>query len=82
MSRQTLTDLVNGHIGMSPEMVLRLDMAFASGADTWLRMQTLRPRTGPQERPDADSNAAYRMPATRGGAESKDSQTPTAPKGI
>jgi addiction module HigA family antidote len=40
VTRQTLNDLVNGHRGISPEMALRLDMAFGGGADTWLRLQT------------------------------------------
>lgn len=40
VTRQTLNDLVNGHRGISPEMAIRLDMAFGGGADTWLRLQT------------------------------------------
>lgn len=40
VSRQTLNDLVYGRRGVSPEMALRLDMAFGGGADTWLRLQT------------------------------------------
>src|SRR5262245_8217046 len=39
VTRQTLNDLVNGHRGISPEMALRLDMAFGGGAETWLRLQ-------------------------------------------
>ena len=39
VTRQTLNDLVNGRRGISPEMALRLDMAFGGGADTWLRLQ-------------------------------------------
>jgi addiction module HigA family antidote len=39
VTRQTLNDLVNGRRGISPEMALRLDMAFGGGADVWLRMQ-------------------------------------------
>ena len=27
------------HRGISPEMALRLDMAFGGGAETWLRLQ-------------------------------------------
>ena len=40
VSRQTLNDLVYGRRGVSPEMALRLDMAFGGGAGTWLRLQT------------------------------------------
>lgn len=39
VTRQTLNDLVNGRRGISPEMALRLDLAFGGGADTWLRLQ-------------------------------------------
>jgi antitoxin HigA-1 len=39
VTRQTLNDLVNGRRGISPEMALRLDMAFGGGADVWLRLQ-------------------------------------------
>src|SRR4029453_5619247 len=40
VTRQTLTDLIHGHRGISPEMALRLDLAFGGGAETWLRLQT------------------------------------------
>ena len=40
VTRQTLNDLVNCRRGISPEMALRLDLAFGGGADTWLRLQT------------------------------------------
>ena len=40
VSRQTLNDLVHGRRGISPEMAIRLDLAFGGGADTWLRLQT------------------------------------------
>ncbi len=40
VTRQTLNDLVHAHRGISPEMAIRLDLAFGGGADTWLRMQT------------------------------------------
>jgi antitoxin HigA-1 len=39
VTRQTLNDLVNARRGISPEMALRLDMAFGGGADVWLRLQ-------------------------------------------
>ena len=40
ISRKQLSDLVNGHAGISPEMAIRLDKAFGGGAETWLRLQT------------------------------------------
>ncbi len=40
VSRKQLSDLLNGHAGISPEMAIRLDKAFGGGAGTWLRLQT------------------------------------------
>jgi addiction module HigA family antidote len=40
VTRQTLNDLVHARRGISPEMAIRLDLAFGGGAETWLRMQT------------------------------------------
>jgi addiction module HigA family antidote len=39
ISRKQLSDIVNCHAGISPEMAIRLDKAFGGGADTWLRLQ-------------------------------------------
>ncbi len=39
VTRQTLNNLVNGDSGISPEMAIRLEKAFGSTADLWLRMQ-------------------------------------------
>ncbi len=33
VSRKHLSDLVNGHSGISPEMAIRLDKAFGGGAE-------------------------------------------------
>lgn len=40
VSRKQLSDIVNCHAGLSPEMAIRLDKAFGGGAETWLRLQT------------------------------------------
>ena len=40
VTRKALSDLLNGHSGVSPEMAIRLEMAGWSTAETWLRMQT------------------------------------------
>lgn len=40
VSRKQLSDIVNGHSGLSPEMAIRLDKAFGGGAETWYRLQT------------------------------------------
>ncbi|MDM7945473.1 MAG: HigA family addiction module antitoxin [Oceanibaculum nanhaiense] len=39
VSRKQLSDLVNSHAGISPEMAIRLDKAFGGGAETWYRLQ-------------------------------------------
>ncbi len=39
VARQTLNNLVTGKAAISPEMAIRLEKAFGSTADTWLRMQ-------------------------------------------
>ncbi len=39
VSREQLSDVVNGHSGISPEMAIRLDKAFGGGANTWYRLQ-------------------------------------------
>ncbi|MFM0308354.1 HigA family addiction module antitoxin [Paraburkholderia sp. RL17-383-BIF-A] len=41
VSRQALTNLITGKAGISPEMALRLDLAFGGGAETWLQRQLL-----------------------------------------
>ncbi len=39
VSRSTLSRLVNGQIGVSAEMALRLSKAFGSTPEMWLRLQ-------------------------------------------
>jgi len=39
VSRKTLSAILNGRAGISPEMALRLSKAFGSTPDHWLRMQ-------------------------------------------
>ena len=40
VSRKQLSDIVNCHSGISPEMAIRLDKAFGGGAETWCRLQS------------------------------------------
>ena len=40
VTRQALSDLVNGKAGVSVEMSVRLSQAFGSTPETWLGMQT------------------------------------------
>ena len=40
VARHTLSRVVNGHAGISPEMAIRLEKAGWSNAEFWLRRQT------------------------------------------
>ena len=42
VTRKALSDLLNGHSGVSPEMAIRLEKVGWSQADFWLRMQLQR----------------------------------------
>ena len=39
VSRKQLSDIVNCHAGISPEMAIRLDKAFGGEAEMWSRLQ-------------------------------------------
>jgi len=40
VSRKTLSAILNGRAGISPEMAVRLSIAFATSAESWLNQQT------------------------------------------
>ena len=39
ISRKTLSELLNGHAGVSPEMAIRLSIAFNTTPEIWLKHQ-------------------------------------------
>ena len=39
VSRKTLSALLNGHFGISPEMVIRISKAFGGSAESWVIQQ-------------------------------------------
>ncbi|MCK9376978.1 MAG: HigA family addiction module antitoxin [Syntrophobacterales bacterium] len=39
VTRKTLSMLVNGHAGISPEMAIRLSQAFGRSPESWLQLQ-------------------------------------------
>jgi addiction module HigA family antidote len=39
VSRKTLSGILNGRAGISPEMAVRLSIAFGTSADSWLNQQ-------------------------------------------
>jgi addiction module HigA family antidote len=40
VSRKTLSSIINGKSGISPEMAVRLSIAFDTSAESWLNQQT------------------------------------------
>ena len=40
VSRKTLSSILNGRGGISPEMAVRLSIAFGTSAESWLSQQT------------------------------------------
>ncbi len=40
VSRKTLSASLNGRAGISPEMAVRLSIAFSTSAESWLKQQT------------------------------------------
>ena len=39
VTRKTLSMLLNGHAGISPEMAVRLSQAFGRSPESWLQLQ-------------------------------------------
>jgi addiction module HigA family antidote len=39
VSRKTLSSILNGRAGISPEMAVRLSIAFGTSAESWLNQQ-------------------------------------------
>lgn len=40
VSRKTLSGILNGRAGISPEMAVRLSLAFGTSAESWMNQQT------------------------------------------
>ena len=40
VARKTISKIVNGHGGITPEMALRLEIVFGTSAQAWMNMQT------------------------------------------
>ena len=40
VSRKTLSSILNGRAGITPEMAVRLSIAFGTSAESWLNQQT------------------------------------------
>jgi addiction module HigA family antidote len=61
VTRKALSDLLNGHSGVSPDMALRLELAGWSTAETWLRMQLQRNLWEARHRADAHALIVKRL---------------------
>jgi antitoxin HigA-1 len=62
VSRQSLSEVLNGHNGVSAEMAIRLEKAGWSNAETWLGVQTAYDLWQAKQR--ADSIHVKPYPAT------------------
>ena len=62
VSRQSLSELLNGHNGLSAEMAIRLEKAGWSNAETWLGVQLAHDLWRAQQRSDAIAVKRYPMP--------------------
>ena len=40
VSRKTLSSILNGHAGISPEMAVRLSIAFGTSSESWMDQQS------------------------------------------
>ena len=60
VTRHTLSRVINGQSGISPEMAIRLEKAGWSNADHWLRLQTSYDLAQARKRQDQIKVERYR----------------------
>jgi antitoxin HigA-1 len=60
VSRQSLSEVLNGHNGVSAEMAIRLEKAGWSNAETWLSVQTAYDLWQARQRADSIHVKPYR----------------------
>ncbi len=63
VTRKALSELLNGHSGVSPEMAIRLEKAGWSTAETWLRMQLQHDLWHAQRKAKGLKVAGFQQPA-------------------
>jgi len=63
VTRKALSDLLNGHSGVSPDMAIRLEKVGWSTADAWLRMQMQRDLWAARQRADTITVTRFPQPA-------------------
>ncbi|MXZ89670.1 MAG: HigA family addiction module antidote protein [Dehalococcoidia bacterium] len=62
VTRQALSDLINGRAGISIEMAFRLSKAFGSTPETWLGLQTAYDLWSAQDRARQLKVERFRLP--------------------
>jgi addiction module HigA family antidote len=62
VGRQALSNLINGHSGVSPEMAIRLSKAFGGTPEIWLRMQMAYDMAKIRDEADRIKVKPYRNP--------------------
>ena len=62
VTRQQLYNVINGRSSISPEMAVRLEMAFGGSAEIWLRMQGAHDLAKVREREIAVHRFVERVP--------------------
>lgn len=63
VSRTTLSRLINGQAGISPEMAIRLAKAFGATPDIWMRMQAAYDLAQARQHEDEIQVELYRPPS-------------------
>lgn len=64
VARHTLSRVLNGHAGISPDMAIRLEKAGWSSADFWLRRQTAYDLARARKRDDSIQVERYQPQPT------------------
>ncbi len=62
VTRKALSELLNGHSGVSPEMAIRLEKAGWSTAETWLGMQLQHDLWQAQRKAKGIKVSRFRLP--------------------
>jgi antitoxin HigA-1 len=63
VSRRTLSALLNGHAGISPDMAIRLSKAFGRSPESWLKLQLQYDLWQAQQRSDTIKVKHFSTPA-------------------
>jgi len=63
VTRKALSELLNGHSGVSPDMAIRLQKVGWSTAETWLRMQMQYDLWHAEQRADKIKVTPFAVPA-------------------